>query len=43
VAIPLRILRYFLVTLWAAYYAPWLFVRLGLADMDPEPEIDFRL
>ncbi len=42
-AFPLRMLRYFLVTLWVAYYAPWLFVRLRLADMDPEPEIDFRL
>lgn len=42
-AIPLRIIRYFLVALWAAYYAPWLFVRLGLADTDPEPKLDLSL
>ncbi len=41
--IPLRILRYFLVALWASYYAPWLFVRLGLADTGPAPQISFRL
>ncbi|MFN2105214.1 MAG: phosphatase PAP2 family protein [Candidatus Promineifilaceae bacterium] len=42
-ALPLRILRYFLITLWVAYYAPWLFVRLGLTDTDPEPQMDLRL
>ena len=42
-AIPLRILRYALVTLWASYYAPAVFVRLGLADADPEPKISFKL
>ncbi len=42
-AIPLRILRYFLVTLWAAYLAPWLFVRLRLADTDPQPRLNLRL
>lgn len=43
IAIPLRIFRYFLVALWAAYYAPWLFVRLGLAETDPEPKINLSL
>ncbi|NKQ37263.1 MAG: phosphatase PAP2 family protein [Chloroflexi bacterium] len=43
VAIPLRILRYFIVALWAAYYAPWVFVKLHLASADPEPEIDISL
>ncbi len=43
IAIPLRLLRYFLLTLWAAYYAPWLFVKLGLANTDPEPELNLRL
>ncbi|MFN2137239.1 MAG: phosphatase PAP2 family protein [Candidatus Promineifilaceae bacterium] len=43
IAIPLRIFRYFLVTLWASYYAPWLFVRLGLADSDPAPGLNLRL
>ncbi len=42
-AIPLRILRYALVTLWASYYAPALFVRLKLADADPEPGISLKL
>jgi hypothetical protein len=42
-AIPLQILRYTLVTLWASYYAPALFVRLRLADADPKPEISFKL
>lgn len=43
IAIPLRILRYFIVALWAAYYAPWVFVKLRLAPADPEPEIDISL
>lgn len=42
-AVPLRALRYFLAALWAAYFAPWLFVRLGLAEADPEPQIDLSL
>ena len=41
--IPLIIVQYFLLAIWAAYYAPWLFVRLGLADTDPEPEMSLRL
>lgn len=42
-AIPLRILRYFLTLLWVSYYAPMLFVRLRLAEADPEPEISLKL
>lgn len=42
-AVPLRIIRYGIVTLWAAYYAPMLFVRFGLAAADPEPEISLKL
>lgn len=42
-ALPLRILRYFLVLLWVAYYAPWTFVKLRLAAADPEPEISLKL
>jgi hypothetical protein len=42
-AIPLRVLRYFLVTLWAGYYAPLAFVRLRLAEAEPEPGIDLKL
>ena len=42
-AIPLRIFRYALVGLWASYYAPVVFVRLGLADADPQPKINLKL
>lgn len=41
--LPLRVLRYGLVTLWAGYYAPMMFVRLRLADADPPPEISMKL
>ncbi len=37
--LPLRILRYFLLSIWAAYYGPMLFVRLRLAEADPVPAI----
>ncbi|MCP5100754.1 MAG: phosphatase PAP2 family protein [Chloroflexi bacterium] len=43
VAIPLRFLRYTLLTLWVTYYAPWTFVKLGLAQADPEPSIDLKI
>jgi hypothetical protein len=42
-AIPLRLLRYILATLWIGYYAPMTFVRLHLADAEPEPGIDLTL
>jgi len=42
-AVPLRMVRYLLLGLWAAYYAPWLFVRLGLADARPSPPIEMKL
>lgn len=42
-AIPLTILRYFLVALWVAYYAPMVFVRLNLAGARPEPEISVSI
>ncbi len=42
-ALPLRILRYALVALWASYYAPALFVRLQLADGDPDPGINLKM
>ncbi len=41
-AIPLLILRYALVAFWASYYAPALFVRLRLADADPDPGINLK-
>lgn len=42
-AVPLRIIRYLLLTLWIAYYAPMLFVRLRLASADPQPEISMKI
>lgn len=42
-AIPFRVVRYTLLTLWVAYYAPWTFVKLRLAEADPEPEITVSL
>ena len=43
VAIPLRVFRYTLLTLWITYFAPRIFVLTRLADADPEPEIDLSL
>lgn len=42
-ALPLRVLRYFMVLLWVTYGAPWVFVKLKLAAADPEPEIRVTL
>lgn len=41
--VPLRILRYFLVLLWVSYYAPLVFVRLRLAERDPDPGISLKM
>lgn len=41
--IPLRLIRYLLLGLWASYYAPQLFVRLRLARAEPKPEITMSL
>ncbi len=37
--IPLRILRYALLGLWVSYYAPWVFIRLRLAEAAKGPEV----
>ena len=37
-ALPLRFLRYFLVSIWGIYYAPMVFTRLRLAEVAPEPD-----
>lgn len=42
-AIPLRIFRYFLAGLWVSYYGPLVFVKLGLAQQAPEPEIKYSV
>ena len=43
VALPLRFVRYLLLVLWITYFAPWLFVRLRLAEADPESEVRVTL
>ena len=42
-ALPLRVLRYFLATIWMSYFAPATFVKLKLASVNPEPEIKVAL
>jgi hypothetical protein len=42
-ALPLRLLRYTLLTLWVTYYAPWTFVKLRLAQAKPDPGIDLTM
>jgi membrane-associated phospholipid phosphatase len=42
-AIPLRFIRYTLLTAWVTFYAPWTFVKLKLADADPEPAIELKI
>jgi membrane-associated phospholipid phosphatase len=39
----LRVLRYFIVALWITYYAPWTFVKIKLAEADPDPGIDLKI
>jgi hypothetical protein len=35
----LRFVRYWLVAIWGAFYAPWLFIKLGLATAEPTPKL----
>jgi membrane-associated phospholipid phosphatase len=42
-AIPLRILRYFLLGLWIAYFSPLVFIRLRLMDAEPERPIELKI
>lgn len=35
----LRFVRYWLVAMWGAFYAPMLFVKLGLATAEPAPKM----
>ena len=37
--LPLRLLRYWLAGMWVAYYAPLLFVRIGLAQASSVPDV----
>lgn len=38
-ALPLRLFRYWLAGMWVAYYGPYIFIRLDLADASPEPDV----
>jgi len=42
-AIPLRIFRYALTLFWIGYTAPYLFVRLRLAQAEPDPGIQMTI
>ena len=42
-AVPLRILRYAILGLFMAYWAPALFVRIGLAPAGPGPEVSLAV
>lgn len=42
-ALPLRLLRYWLASMWVAYYAPLLFVYTGLAQASPEPDVKLSI
>ncbi len=42
-SVPLSILLSIVGGLWVSFYAPWLFVRLQLADARPEPEVSLTL
>lgn len=42
-ALPLRLLRYWLAGMWVAYYAPILFVRTGLAQASPDPDVSLSV
>lgn len=37
--LPLRFVRFFIMALWSSFYAPMLFVKIGLATAEPEPPI----
>lgn len=39
----LRFIRYGFTLLLISYFMPWLFVRTGLADADPEPAMSLKL
>jgi hypothetical protein len=42
-SLTLRVVRYVVVGLWITYFAPWTFVRLRLAQADPDPGIDLKI
>lgn len=42
-ALPLRFARYWLASMWVAYYAPAVFIWLRLAKASPEPEVQLTI
>ena len=42
-ALPLRLFRYWLAGVWVAYYAPLVFVKVGLAGSSPRPEVELSV
>lgn len=42
-ALPLRLLRYWLAGMWVAYYAPLMFVRIGLAQASAAPDVSHSI
>lgn len=42
-AFPLRFLQAFLMAIWIAFYAPWVFVKVRLADARSEPEVTITI
>lgn len=42
-ALPLRLLRYWLAGMWVAYYAPLFFVRTGLAQAAAKPDVSLAI
>lgn len=42
-ALPLRLFRYWLAGMWVAYYAPLFFVRVGLAQASPDPDVSLSI
>lgn len=42
-ALPLRLFRYWLAGMWVAYYAPLIFLRTGLAQASPEPDVSLSI
>lgn len=41
--LPLRLFRYWLAGIWIAYYAPLVFVRVGLAESSPRPDVQLTV
>jgi hypothetical protein len=38
----LRYLRYAIVTIWVMFLSPWIFLRIGLAERQPQEDADLQ-